>query len=275
MLIDTHAHLNFNAYKNDIDGVVERMEKAGVFAIVPSSQINTSRRAIEIAKKYDNVWAAVGLHPIHLKQIQADDKEFGANFKTRAEEFDYEAYKKLASEPKVIAIGENGLDKAEWLNLTRGEYDLQKQVFNKHLDLAEDLNKPIIVHCRKAYDDILEILKMRFKEKGSLPGGVAHCFIGRWSQAERYLNLGFYISFTGIITYDRSYDKIIKNAPLEKILVETDAPYLTPQPLRGRRNEPINVKYVAKKIAEVRGIKFEEVVHITTENAKRLFKLNI
>lgn len=285
MLVDTHAHIQFNAYKEDAPEVIKRAKDAGVFIIAPSSQINTSRRAVEFANKYDNVWAAVGLHPIHLEDIDYDSEELGGQpgFKSRKEEFDYEFYKELGQTPEAIAIGEIGLDKAEWLNLTDEDFELQKQVFEKQIDLALELDKPIIIHCRGAHEDVLKILEARKRDVEARLRGVAHCFSGRWLQAQRYFDLGFLISFTGNITYCRDFDKVIRNAPLEKIMVETDCPYMAPEPIRskpfdpaqGKRNEPAYVKYVAGKIAEIKEVSFEDVAEQTTKNAIELFGLNI
>ncbi len=291
-LIDTHSHVNFNAYRNDADEVIRRSldGSAGspqVWMINVGSQYNTSTRAIEMAEKYkEGVYAAVALHPIHLgpsKFIDEEEvhpvksREAGAakqqfnrmKFKTRGEKFDKEKYKKQARNPKVVAIGETGLDYYH----TDDEKirNLQKEVFIQHLELAHELKKPVIFHCRQAYDDLLKILTVHYSSLKTQ--GVLHCFMGKWSQAQEFLKTGFYLGFDGPITYCRDYDKIIKNTQLERILVETDCPYLTPEPYRGQRNEPLYVKYVAEKIAEIKGVSFEKVAEQTTNNAKNLFNL--
>lgn len=276
MLIDTHAHVNFIAYKDDGDLVVKRALENGIWLINIGSQYDTSRRAVKYAQKYPaGVFASVALHPIHLKgkkiKEEVDPNEAFA-FKTQEEKFDYKRYKELARSPKVVAIGETGLD---YYHLDVGEEEkqkaLQKETFVEHLKLANELNKPVVIHCREAHNDLLEILKLQFKNYKLQ--GVVHSFSGRWSQAQQYMEMGFYLSFTGLITFARDYDKVIKNMPLERILLETDCPYLTPLPFRGQRNEPLYVKYVAEKIAELRRISFDEVARATTENAKKLFKL--
>jgi len=281
MLIDTHAHVNFNAYKDDIDEVIRRASNNNIWMINIGSQYDTSKRAAEIAEKYEKgVYATVGLHPIHLGPQKFIDEE-EVKFKTREEKFDYEKYKDLALNQKVVAIGETGLD---YYHVEDEKIrELQKEVFIKHLALAKELNKPIIFHCRKAYDELLEILKTHHPaslaslRSGPAGGsslktrGVLHCFMGKWSQAEEFLKLGFYLGFDGPITYCRDYDKVIKNCPFERILVETDSPYLTPEPFRGQRNEPLYVKYVAQKIAEIKEVSFEKVAEQTTENARELF----
>ncbi len=267
MLIDTHAHINFNAYKKNGDEVIKRALQNDVFLINVGSQYATSQRAVEYAKKYpEGVFAAVGLHPIHTKGKKIKEEINAWRNEREAEEFDYEAYKKLAQEPKVVAIGEMGLD---YYHLDKGQEEeqkiLQKENFLKQLKLAQELNKPVIVHCREAHNDLIEILK-NYKL-----AGVLHSFSGRWSQAQEYLEMGFYLGFNGIITFARDYDRVVAEAPLERLLVETDCPYLTPIPYRGKRNEPLYVKYVAEKIAELRGINFEEVAGVTTRNARELF----
>ena len=175
-----------------------------------------------------------------------------------------------------MAIGETGLDYAYCENDEKAQ-KLQQEVFIRHLELAKEVNKPIAIHSRRTFPEILEIIRnSKFKIQNS-GQGVLHCYMGRWSYAEEYLKMGFYLSFTGLITYARDYDKVIKNTPLERILIETDAPYLAPEPLRKEgeivRNEPKNVEYVARKIAEIKGITFEKVAEQTTQNAKELFNL--
>lgn len=283
MLIDTHAHINFIAYKDDGDEVVKRALENNVWIINIGSQYDTSRRAVEYTKKYpEGVFASVALHPIHLKgrKIKAEvDRDELIEFETQEEKFDYGKYKELVlstgsrqANSKVVAIGETGLD---YYHLDEGKEEeqkiLQKESFIQHLELAKELGKPVIIHCREAHSDVLNILK--FQVPSYKLQGVVHSFSGRWSQAQQYMELGFYLSFNGIITFARDYDKVILNMPLERLLLETDCPYLAPVPFRGKRNEPLYVKYVAEKIAELRGVSFDEVVQVTTENARRLFNI--
>lgn len=251
MLIDTHAHLNFNAYKNDVDEVIKRSLDNQVWMLNAGSQYETSKKAVEIAENYqEGVWAAVGLHPIHVNE----------------EGFYYEKYKDLAKSKKVVAIGETGLDyKSEYVS----SKEKQKKVFLRQLDLAQELKLPVIFHCRVAHQDLIQTI-----QQSNIPTmrGVIHCFTGTWEQAQRYLEMGFYLGFNGIM-FKLNLDEIIRKTPLEKILVETDCPYLTPLPFENQRNEPIYVKYVAQKISEIKNISFEEVAKTTTENAKKLFKI--
>lgn len=273
MLIDTHAHINFNAYKDDGDEVVKRALEQDTWLINVGSERKTSQRAVEYAQKHKHgVFAAVGLHPGSLRAQEIETKVDEAetvNFKMEEEELDCEFYKNLAQQDKVVAIGEIGLD--YYRNVARPE--LQKETLLEQLGLAESLNKPVMLHCREAHDDLLKILKT-WTTVGNKPlRGVIHSFSGRWSQAEQYLAMGFYLGFNGIITFARDYDRVVKEMPLDRLLLETDCPYLTPIPFRGKRNEPSYVKYVAEKVAELRGISAQEVAEATTKNAKDLFKL--
>jgi len=249
MLIDTHSHLNFKAFNKDRDEVIKRGLENNVWQINASSTFDTSKLAIEIAEKYPKgVYASVGLHPIHVK----DEEYVGIR------------YRHLAQSDKVVAIGETGLD------YMYPEKEKQKQVFLQHLELARELDLPVILHCRKAHNEMLEILKSKSAEGG--PRGVIHCFTGNWTQAKQYLDLGLYLGFNGII-FKHNVDEIIKKAPLNRMLIETDCPYLTPPQAKTERNEPIFVKYVAERVAELRGTSFEEIAEATTQNAKTLFNL--
>ena len=285
MLIDTHAHINFNAYKDDGDEAIKRALDQGVWLINVGSQYDTSRRAIDYARKYPKgVYAAIGLHPHHLEEMEIDEKEVGVKYKTRKEEFDFEKYWELAQEPKVVAIGEIGLDykSANSEQRTANSREKQKEVFKQQLELAQQSNLPIIFHCREAYEDLIEILE-NFKSACvdcdfGCPGagignlrGVIHCFCGDLKTGKRFLEMDIYLGFIGLITFSEKYDQLIKETPLEKILLETDCPYLSPVPRRGKRNEPSYVKFVAEKIAEIKKISFDEVAEQTTKNAKELF----
>lgn len=252
MLVDTHAHVNFNAFKEDADEVIKRSIKEGVFVINVGSQYSTSQRAVEMAHKYEGVYAAVGLHPIHIND----------------EEFAYEKYLELAKDKKVVAIGEMGLD---YYHLKQGaDQEKQKELFLQGIRLANEVQKPVAIHCREAYADLLEILRNNPVEKK----GVIHCFVGSLKTAQEFIALGFKIGLNGIITYSESYDKLIKNIGLEDIVLETDCPYLTPAPHKDERNEPLNVRYVSEKIAQIKQISAGEVAETTTANAKKIFNLD-
>ncbi len=246
-VIDTHAHLNFNIYKDDLDEVISHSLNNNIWLVNVGSQYSTSKRAVEIAKKYpEGIYAAIGLHPIHA-----------------ADGFNHEKYKELAKSSRVVALGDIGLDyKSEYSSFK----EKQKEVFLQQLALSKELDLPVILHCRMAHDDLIETLKGYADIKG-----VVHCFTGDLEQARKYLEMGFYLGFNGII-FKLDLDKIIEETPLEKILIETDCPYLTPPPMEGR-NEPIYIKYVAEKIAKIKNISYQEISKITTENAKKLFNL--
>jgi len=272
MIIDTHSHLNFKAYENDRDEVIKRTQAESVLCIDVGTKYETSKRAIELAEKYEGIYAAIGMHPIHIKtellKLKLDPEE-GA-FTPFTEEFDKEKYKELAKSKKVVAIGEIGLD---YYYRPKSKTKLeefkkkQKEIFLEQLDLAKELNLPVIIHCRMAHKDVLEMLKDKNLK------GVIHCFTGSLEEAKQYIDLGFHIGINGII-FKLDLDEVIKSIPLDKILTETDCPYLTP-PIEGKdkRNEPIFVKHVIQKISDLRGLSFDEVANTTTENAKKLFNL--
>jgi len=274
MLIDTHAHLNFSAYKDDAEETAKRALDQDTWIINIGSQCSTSERAVLMAEKYpEGVFAAIGIHPIHLSELVFKDKvddDEEVEFYPSVEEFDEEKYLNLAKSKKVVAIGEIGLD---YFHNSENK-ERQKEVFGEQIGLAIKLNLPIIVHCREAHNDIIEILRGKKEIYGEKLKGVVHCFSGRLSQAKIYTEeFGFFLGFNGIITFDRSYDKVLREIDLKYILTETDCPYLTPIPFRGKRNEPLYVKYVAEKIAEIKGTKIEEIEKTTTESAKKLFKI--
>ena len=291
-LIDIHAHVNFNAFKDDSDTVIRRALDSGIGMILVGSQIDTSRRAVEFANKYpDGVYATIGLHPIHLVEGYWDHQEIGApqgmmlsGFKSRKEEFHYDAYKDLGHDRKVVAVGECGLD---YFRVASNEEikKLQQETFRAHIHLAQELLKPLMVHCRPsglvhgkqpagtsltdAYDDVLKIL---IEEKAGDISGDIHFFASDWEIAKKFLDFGFCLSFTGVITFAHQYNEVIKNMPLDRIMIETDSPYVAPVPYRGKRNEPLYVAEVAKRIAEIKGLSYDEIARATTENARRLFK---
>jgi len=278
MLIDTHAHVNFSAFKDDAEEVIKRALEKSVFFINVGSQYSTSERALKYAQKYPHkLWAAVGTHPIHLQErsfIYSDSNELeGTEIKTSKEDVDMEKYRELAKNPEVVAIGEVGLDyhHFEEDDETEKLKNKQKEVFTNFIDLANELEKPMIIHCWDAYDDLYEILKNNPVKKR----GVIHSFVGGYKTANKFIELGFFIGLNGVVTYSDSFDRLIKEIPPEKMLIETDCPYLTPVPLKGQRNEPVYVAYVAEKIAKIKQINAEKVAEITTRNAKDLFNLQV
>ncbi|MFC1756972.1 TatD family hydrolase [Patescibacteria group bacterium] len=257
-LIDIHCHLDFNDFDKDREEVIKRTLDDGLWLINIGTCLETSRESIKLAEKYDlaplggGIFASVGLHP-----TDKDD-----------ENFVLENYYQLAQHPKVVAIGECGIDmfRREVSDLER-----QKDIFRKQVELAIELDKPLMIHCRDGHDDVLEVLE-DYLEDPALRGDV-HFFSGDWKTVERYLDLDFSFSFTGVITFTNQYDEVIKNLPLEKIMVETDAPFVAPVPYRGERCEPLYVKEVAKRIAKIKGLTFDEVAKKTTQNAIDFFGL--
>jgi len=275
-----------------MDEVIKRTLEKGVFLLTVGTQKDTSRYGCEVADHYDGMWASVGLHPNHLtKQEFFDEQEFAGtdqqtSIKTRTEEFDMAYYRELARHPKCVAIGECGLD--YYLipeNVSREEvFAKQESVVRAHFDLATETNLPVLIHCRDAHEPQAAIIA-EYVHAGKLPRrGVIHCFTGTLEEAQRYIALGFLISFGGILTFPprkgesgedglSSLQRVAKSLPMESMVIETDAPYLTPIPFRGQRNEPWYVQFVAEKLAEIRGISVEEVAKITTANARRLLKI--
>jgi len=242
-----------------------------IWVINIGSNFVNSKRAVEIAENSSyGVFASIGLHPINLDtglvKIKIDPQE-GKHFE---KEFDYQKYKKLSQSKKVVAVGEIGLD-YYWKPKTFGRkqkfFQEQKSLLLKQLELAQELSLPVIFHCRMAHEDLLEILKA---QKGV--SGVVHCFTGTWEQAQQYMDMELYLGFNGII-FKLNLDEIIKKTPLERALIETDCPYLSPPEFEGQRNEPIHVKYIAQRIAEIKNTSFDKVAEITTNNAKKLFNL--
>lgn len=288
MLIDTHAHVHFAAYKEDMHEVITRALQQDVHMITVGTQKDTSQKAIETAERYEGVFAAIGLHPNHLhKQAFFDENELGASssatpkIHTRQERFDGDLYRSMARHPKVVAIGECGFDfyrLPEGVEVSDARV-IQEEAVRAQFDLATKVEKPVIIHCRDGHADQVRVIEEYLKAGKLTRRGVVHCFTGTREEAEKYHALGFLTSFTGIITFPpRKHEgaisplqEVVRDLPLSMMMVETDAPYLTPVPHRSERNEPAYVRFVAQKIAELKGISFEEVAEVTTANAKRLF----
>ncbi len=284
--IDTHAHLNINAFKDDAEAVLARCAEEGVVVINVGTQQDTSKRAVELAMQADNGYAIIGLHPVHTSASYHDEQELGENMKaftSRGEEFDAGFYRDLATNDKVVAIGECGLD---YYRLERDTRAVQEKAFTAQIELANELGLPLMIHTRDAkgnsasakaeagvgnvYDDTYEILKAHAK----VPGNI-HFYAGTWEQAKKFFDIGFSVSFTGVITFAKDYEEVVRNAPLEMIHGETDCPYVAPVPYRGQRCEPWMVKEVYQKIAEIRGEAEEFVRAQLVDNARRLYKIDI
>ena len=253
--VDTHAHLDEDAFSLDRDEVIARAVDAGVRAVITiGTTAASSRRAVELAAKYPAVYAAVGIQP---------------NYAAEARPGDWEIIEELAAEPKVVAIGETGLDRY-W---DYAPFAVQQDYFSRHIDLARRRDLPFVVHCREAEDDV--VLQMRTEAGGRELRGVMHSFCGSLHTARSCLDLGLYLSFAGMVTFKKNADlrAVTAAVPLDRLLVETDAPYLAPTPYRGKRNEPAFVVHTLACLAEARGLSAEEAAAATSRNASALFRI--
>ena len=284
--IDIHSHVQFKAFDADRAEVMARAIENDTIVINVGTQIDTSKKAVELANKYEEgVYAIIGLHPIHTGASYHDEKELGSagsppagGFTSRGEVFDKDAYRELLkgtkANKKIVGIGECGLD---YYRMDIESAEKQKEAFIAQIELANEFKKPIMLHIRNnpkdktrnAYFDTLEILKEHSKVKGDV-----HFFAGRLEEAKAFLDFGFTLSFTGVITFTHDYDEVIKNTPLDMLMSETDCPYVAPVPHRGKRNEPSNVREVVKRIAEIKNLPESEVAETIMENAKRMFGLH-
>lgn len=271
---DAHTHVHFAAYADDSDEVIRRALEAGVWMVNVGTQRDTSGGAVATAEKYpEGVYAAIGLHPIHTEKSHHDSAELGSSdeskgFTSRGEDFDYDFYKQLALHPKVVAIGECGLDYYRLGEETKGR---QFEAFDKQIALAAEVAKPLMIHCRNAFPDLIAILKSKIINLKSQTPGLIHFFTGTVADAGRLLDLGFSFSFGGVTTFTSDYDEVLRYIPLDHILSETDAPYVTPVPYRGKRNEPLYVREVVKRIALIRGEDSAGVQKALVGNARRMF----
>lgn len=254
MLTDSHTHLNAEQFNEDQDEVIQRALDAGVTRIVNVGfNRETIPSSIALAERYDFIYSTVGWHPVDAIDMMPGDLEW---------------IEELCKHEKVVAIGEIGLD-YYW---DKSPKDVQQRVFREQIRLARKLGMPIVIHNRDAHQDILHILK---EEKAEEVGGIMHCFSGSWETAKQCLNMNFHISFGGPVTFKnaRQPKEVLAQVPLDRLLIETDAPYLTPHPFRGKRNETGYVRLVAETAAEIRGMTLEEIAEITTNNAIRLLGL--
>ncbi|RDI38397.1 TatD family hydrolase [Falsibacillus pallidus] len=255
MLFDTHVHLNAEQFEEDLEEVIGRAKDAGVEKmVVVGFDRPTISKAMELVETYDFLYACVGWHPVDAIDMTDEDLEL---------------IEELSAHPKVVAIGEMGLD-YHW---DKSPKDVQKEVFRKQIRLAKKVKLPIVIHNREATQDIVDILK---EENAGEVGGIMHCFSGSAETAKDCIDMNFYISLGGPVTFKNAKKpkEVAVEVPMDRLLIETDCPYLAPHPNRGKRNEPAYVKLVAEQIAELKGIEFEEVAKITTENAKKLFGIN-
>lgn len=276
-LFDAHTHVQFSAFDADREAVVHRALDSGIRMVNVGTQSDTSRRAVELSEEHDAVYAAIGLHPIHTGKSYHDAQELGGGeaakaFTSRGEVFDPKYYRELARNPKVVAIGECGLD---YFRLDKeGNRELQiekqKEAFSAQVMFAREVGKPLMIHCRDAFADLIAILR---SSAYGLKPGIAHFFTGNAVEAHELLELGFSFTFGGVITFAREYDEAIATIPMDKILSETDAPYVAPVPYRGKRNEPAYVVEVVKKLAELKNVSVEKMAEQIFLNARRVFNL--
>ena len=261
-LYDVHTHVHGAEYEKDMAEVISRAHEAGIGIINIGTDYESSQRAVEVAEEYTaGVYAAVGLHPMdNTKEV-----------------FDSERYKQLVlSSKKVVAVGECGLD---YFRITNKELRIkQQEVFRQQIELAREVGKPLMIHCREAFPDLIKVLQenvvvapLLTKDRGRGEVGVVHFFSGTIDDAQVLMDLRFSFSFGGVLTFTHDYDEVVRFIPLERILLETDAPYVAPVPHRGKRNEPAFVVEVAKKIAEIKGATVEEVARVSTKNAQSFF----
>ena len=253
MLFDTHAHLNDSAFDPDREALLAALPGQGLALVMnPGCSLESSREALELARRYDYIYAAVGTHPDAADEVNAEVLE---------------EYRKLCKlNPKVKAIGEIGLD-YYYETIPR---EVQKQAFRMQMELAQELDMPVIIHERNAHDDGMTIVKQFPKVKG-----VFHCYSGSAEMARQLVNMGWHIGFTGVLTF-KNARKAVETAasiPLDRIVLETDCPFMAPEPYRGKRNHPGYLPRMAEKLAQIRGMDVEEIIRITTENAQRLYRI--
>ncbi|MEG9298892.1 TatD family hydrolase [Mangrovibacillus sp. Mu-81] len=255
MLFDTHVHLNAEQFNEDLEEVISRAKETGVGKmVVVGFDRPTIERAMELVERYDFLYASIGWHPVDAIDMTDEDLVW---------------IEELSNHPKVVALGEMGLD-YHW---DKSPKETQKDVFRKQIHLAKKVKLPIVIHNRDATQDIVDILR---EEGAEEVGGIMHCFSGSPEIAQECVDMNFYISLGGPVTFKNAKKpkEVAKEIPLERLLIETDCPYLAPHPNRGKRNEPAYVKLVAEQIAELKGISLEEVEAATTENANKLFNIN-
>lgn len=271
-IIDTHAHLDSSIYEQDLWNVMERAAQEDVWVVTVGNDYGSSVQAVDIANRYENVYAAIGLHPLHVRtDVNADDRLM-----------DLDKYHALAQDPKVVAIGETGLDFGDIPAITRRHPDAerferikdgQKKVLGRFLQLSKETRLPLLLHCRDAHEEMIEMLDTWDKAtRGFDSRGIVHAFTGSWKDARKYFGLNFMLSMTGIITYGAYQTEIVKKMPLQHLVLESDCPYMTPTPWNIRRNEPCFVGNVADAVSGIRGISRQSVERQTTENALRIFR---
>lgn len=277
--IDTHAHLNLSAFADDVDSVAATCAEAGVAVINIGTKQSTSERAVELAAQYEHCYAMVGLHPIQTTpQFHSEEEVGGPSFTSKGEEFDTDFFRHLAQQPKVVGIGECGFD--YWHNGV-DTYEVQETAFIKQIELANELQLPLMIHTRNpkpgeasptgrsVYEDVYQVLK----QYATVPFNV-HFYAGTLEEAKQFFELGGTVSFTGVVTFATDYEEIVKAAPLERIHAETDCPYVAPKPHRGQRCEPWMVQEVVQSIAALKRMAVADVATQLQANARKQYQLN-
>jgi TatD DNase family protein len=254
---DIHSHINFSDYSEDQVDLLKQMKESAVWTTAVGVDLEKSKEAVELAEKNEGVFACIGVHP-------ADDVN---------QSFEVSKFESLVSHPKVVAIGECGLDYFRMTGDATIEKKRQKDLFEQQINFAIEHQKLLMIHCREAYEDATDILESYSRKFGDKLWGNAHFFAGGMEIGKRLLNINFSLSFTGVITFTHDYDEVIRMTPLDMIMSETDAPYVAPVPFRGKKNSPVYVKYVAEKIAEIRGGDLETVKKTLVQNALTRFKI--
>jgi TatD DNase family protein len=255
-LIDSHAHIQGKEYAGEAEAVISRAREAGVEKIIVvggAGDLSSNQAAVALADCYENLYATVGMHPHDAKDVGEEELE---------------KLQELTTRPKVIAVGETGLD----FYYNHSPHGMQRNIFTRFIRMARETGLPLVVHERDAHKDVAEFLR---REGAGKINGVIHCFTGDYEAARNYLDLGFYLSFTGIITFKNAQPlrEVLRKVPLERMFVETDSPYLTPVPYRGKRNEPAYVRFVAETIAKIKDLTIDEVARVTTQNVRELFRI--
>ena len=254
--IDIHSHINFPDYDEDRRDVIRRLTETDTYTIAVGTDLKSSESAVKLAEECKNIYACIGVHPVD----------------NPSDVFDANEFEKLVKHPKVVAIGECGLD---FFHTDKAQdFERQKKLFLEQTYFALKYDKPLMIHSRNAYLELLEILEPLVKEYGRKLRGDVHFFAGNLGMAKRFWAIGFTTSFTGVITFARDYDEVIKNAPLDMLMSETDSPFVTPAPYRGKRNEPSYVSEVVKRISEIRGENLEIIKSALVNNSKRIFDID-
>ena len=250
-LVDTHTHIYGDKYNSDFFEVLKRTKEELEFIVSIGYDLESSKKSVELSNKYDFIYSTVGIHPVDIKEYN--------------DEVENELIAMVKNNTKVVAIGEIGLD-YYWMEDPK---EIQQDVFRKQLNISRETKLPVVIHTRDALEDTLKILS-EYKDIG----GILHCFPGSYDSVKSLLDR-YYVGVAGVVTFknNKKTQEMVKQVPLDRVVIETDCPYLTPEPFRGHRNEPTYVKYVAEKIAEIKGISYEEVVKVTTENAKAIYNI--